>query len=83
MDDPSNWRGDQDIVDLESWRRAGLGEFVDEGERELEEPKLPRTREKIRDEEDELEGASTLCVSPSLRKKSTTSDGVVGVKVEK
>lgn len=30
MDDPGNWRGDQDIVDLESWRRAGLGEFEDE-----------------------------------------------------
>ncbi|KAL7410785.1 hypothetical protein BDY24DRAFT_417639 [Mrakia frigida] len=30
MDNPSNWRGDQDLVDLDSWRRAGLGEFEEE-----------------------------------------------------
>ena len=37
MDDPSNWRGDQDVVDLESWRRAGFGEFDEEAGEEEEE----------------------------------------------
>jgi len=37
MDSPSNWRGDQDIVDLESWRRAGLGEFEEEQDEEVDE----------------------------------------------
>jgi len=38
MDDPSNWRGDQDIVDLASWRAAGLGEFEDDDARSESKP---------------------------------------------
>ena len=54
MDDPANWRGDQDIVDLDSWRAAGLGEFQDDDDLEYSKPSG------IKEEDDGRESSSSV-----------------------
>lgn len=55
MDDPSNWRGDQDIVDLASWRAAGFGEFEDD---DVSESKPPKIKEEDGGLEERFSGSS-------------------------